>query len=49
MELGLLEKRAEKIPPLGIPGENTISGLDDEFRLIPDNNFSCSGNMTGLS
>ena len=47
MELELLKRRAEKIPG-GDAGEGTGGGLNDEFRLIPFESFSCSGNMTGL-
>ena len=45
MELELLKRRAEKIPG---GGEDTGHGLHEEFRLIPFESFSCSGNMTGL-
>ena len=47
MELELLKRRVEKIPG-GDAGEGTGGGLDNEFRLIPYEGFSCSGNMTGL-
>ena len=47
MELELLKRRAEKIPG-GDAGEGTGGGLDDEFRLVLNESFSCSGNMTGL-
>ena len=45
MELDLLRRRAEKIS-----GDSTSAGdsLDDEFRLLPGESFSCSGTMTGL-
>ena len=45
MELELLKRRAEKIPG---GGEGTGGGLDNEFRLVLNESFSCSGNMTGL-
>ena len=44
MELDLLRRRAEKISG-GIAGGD---GLDDEFRLLPEESFRCSGTMTGL-
>ena len=47
MELELLKRRAEKIPGDGA-GEGTGGGLDKEFRLVLNESFSCSGNMTGL-
>ena len=47
MELELLKRRAEKIPGGGV-GEGTGGRLDDEFRLVLNESFSCSGNMTGL-
>ena len=45
IELELLKTRAEKITG---SGEDTGHGLNDEFRLIPFESFSCSGSMTGL-
>ena len=45
MELELLKTRAEEISG---GGEDTGHSLDNEFRLIPFESFSCSGNMTGL-
>ena len=47
MELELLKRRAEKIPG-GDAGEGTGGGLDNEFRLIPSESFSCTGNLTSL-
>ena len=44
MELEVLRKRAEKISN-GNPSSNV---LDDEFRLIPDWNFTCDGIITSL-
>ena len=45
MELDTLKKRAEKIT-----SGNTVSRniLDDELRVIPELNFTCSGTITGL-
>ena len=40
----MLRRRAEKITSGGISNQ----GLDDEFRLLPNESFSCSGTMTGL-
>ena len=40
----MLRRRAEKITSRGISNQ----GLDDEFRLLPNESFSCSGTMTGL-
>ena len=45
MELELLKRRAEKIPG---GDEDTGHGLNDEFRLIPYESFSCSGKLTSL-
>ena len=45
MELDLLRRRAEKISS---GSSSAWGGLDNEFRLLPGENFSCSGNMTGL-
>ena len=45
MELELLNRRAEKIPG---GGEGTGGGLDNEFRLILSESFSCSGILTSL-
>ena len=45
MELNLLKRRAEKISSGSTSAEN---GLDDEFRLLPNETFSCNGSMTGL-
>ena len=45
MELNLLRKRAEKITNNADTNEDS---LDEEFRLLPDESFSCSGTMTGL-
>ena len=47
MELERLKRRAEKIPE-GEAGKGTGGGLNDEFRLIPYESFSCSGILTGL-
>ena len=47
MELELLKRRAEKISG-GNNAGSTGGGLDNEFRLIPYESFSCNGNMTGL-
>ena len=44
MDLDLLRKRAEKV---SIGGTNDDS-LDNNFILLPDDSFSCSGTMTGL-
>ena len=44
MELDLLRRRAEKIPGSNFSDE----GLNDEFRLLPNESFSCNGVMTGL-
>ena len=46
MQLDLLKRRAEKIS--GNNGNNAGFGLDDEFRLLFNESFSCSGTMTGL-
>ena len=45
IELALLNRRAKKISggPIDAGG-----GLNDEFRLLPGESFSCSGTMTGL-
>ena len=40
----MLRRRAEKIPG----GGTSNQGLDEEFRLLPNESFSCSGTMTGL-
>ena len=40
----MLRRRAEKIPG----GGTSNQGLDGEFRLLPNESFSCSGTMTGL-
>ena len=47
MELELLKRRAEKIPGGGA-GRGTGGGLDNEFRLLLNESFSCSGNLTSL-
>ena len=47
MELDLLRRRAEKISG-GISSTGAGGSLDDEFRLLPGENFSCSGTMTGI-
>ena len=44
MELDILRKRAEKIPGDGTSDQ----GLNGEFRLLPNESFSCNGTMTGL-
>ena len=44
MNLDLLRRRAMKIPD----GDRSNTNLDDEFRLIPDVSFTCSGTITGL-
>ena len=44
IELDMLRRRAEKIPG----GGTSNQGLDEEFRLLPNESFSCSGTMTGL-
>ena len=45
MELDLLKRRAEMISG----GRRGVGGsLDDEFRLLPVEKFTCSGTMTGL-
>ena len=44
MNLDLLRRRAVKIPE----GARSNTNLDDEFRLIQDVNFTCSGTITGL-
>ena len=45
MELDLLKRRAEMISG----GSKGVGGsLDDEFRLLPEEKFTCSGTMTGL-
>ena len=44
MNLDLLRRRAMKIPE----GRRSNTNLDDEFRLIPDVSFTCSGTITGL-
>ena len=44
MDLDLLRRRAMKIPE----GQRSDTNLDDEFRLIPDVSFTCSGTITGL-
>ena len=44
MELDMLKRRAEKIPGQGMSDQV----LDNEFRLLPGESFSCSGTMTGL-
>ena len=44
MQLDVLRRRAEKIPNVG----RSPNLLDDEFRLIPGMNFTCSGKITGL-
>ena len=44
MDIDLLRRRAEKIPE----GDISTNFLDDEFRLIPDVNFTCSGTITSL-
>ena len=45
MELDLLKRRAEKISG---QSSGDGGGLDDEFRLLPGESFTCSGTMTGL-
>ena len=47
MELELLKRRAEKIPG-GINAGSVGGGLDNEFRLIPYESFSCNGILTSL-
>lgn len=47
MELELLKRRAEKITG-DKAGNSAGGGLDNEFRLLLDASFNCSGTMTGL-
>ena len=47
MELDLLKRRAEKIPG-GEAGEGTGDRLSNEFRLLTEESFNCSGIITGL-
>ena len=44
MELDILRKRAKKIPGDGTSDQ----GLNNEFRLLLNESFSCNGTMTGL-
>ena len=44
MNEDLLRTRALKIPQ----GRRANTNLDEEFRLIPDVSFTCSGTITGL-
>ena len=46
IEPDLLRRRAESIS--GSSTRAAGGGLDDEFRLLTDKSFSCSGNMTGI-
>ena len=48
LELDLLRRRAEKIPAGGEACGVTGNGLDNEFRLILAESFSCNETMTGL-
>ena len=45
MDLDLLKRRAEKVSS---GSTSAADGLDNEFRLLPNETFSCSGNMIGL-
>lgn len=43
MDADLLTKRAQKIQ-----SSDSYNGLNNEFRIIPDWNFTCGGNITGI-